>query len=140
MIRPLLVNAEASFFPIEDECIHCCVTSPPYWGLRVYKGAQARIWGGDPACVHEWDKTTVKFYKHEEPIKYANADDQKPDVIESAYCVKCGAWLGALGLEPTVNQYIDNLVQVGNEIMRILHPSGTWWLNIGDCYNGSGGD
>jgi DNA modification methylase len=81
----------------------------------------------------------TKFYKHEEPHKYASADDEKPSTVESAYCNKCMAWLGALGLEPTVSQYVNNLVQVGNEIMRILHPSGTWWLVIGDCYNKSGG-
>jgi DNA modification methylase len=105
----------------------------------VYKGAQSRIWGGDPACEHKWDTVITKFYKHEEPHKYPEADDEKPSTVESAYCTKCGAWLGALGLEPTVDQYVDNMVLIGNEIMRVLHPSGTWWLVIGDNYSGSGG-
>ena len=137
--KPILINAEALLLSIADESIHTCVTSPPYWALRVYTGAQSRVWGGDPSCTHEWDKVSVKFYKHEEPIKYANADDQKPDTVESAYCTKCGAWLGALGLEPSVDQYVANMVQIGREIRRVLHPSGTWWLVIGDRYNGSGG-
>lgn len=139
--KPLLINSEALFMSLADESIHVCVTSPPYWALRVYEGAQARIWGGDPSgeCKHEWVRQTVKFYKHEEPVKYANADDQKPSTVESAYCKLCNAWLGALGLEPNVQQYVDNMVRVGNEIMRVLHPSGTWWLVIGDCYSGSGG-
>lgn len=136
---PLLINAEGLRFPVADDSVHCAVCSPPYWGLRVYKGAQSRIWGGDSACEHEWDEVTVKFYKHEEPHKYAEADDEKPDLVKSAYCTKCGAWLGALGLEPTVDQYVANMVQIGEEVKRILHPSGTWWLNIGDCYSGSGG-
>jgi DNA modification methylase len=35
---------------LPDESVHCCVTSPPYWGLRDY-GTGA--WeGGDPDCDH----------------------------------------------------------------------------------------
>mgnify|MGYP002261930012 CR=1 FL=1 len=25
-------------------CVHCIVTSPPYWGLRAYDGEQAQDW------------------------------------------------------------------------------------------------
>jgi hypothetical protein len=28
---------------------------------------------------------------------------------------------------------------IGNEIWRVLRPDGTWWLNLGDCFIGSGG-
>ncbi len=31
---------------LPDESIHCCVTSPPYWGLRKYAGNQYLIWDG----------------------------------------------------------------------------------------------
>src|SRR5262249_58447732 len=32
------------------DTFHCCVTSPPYWGLRDYGTG---VWeGGDPACPH----------------------------------------------------------------------------------------
>ena len=24
-------------FPWPDESVHCCITSPPYWGLRAYE-------------------------------------------------------------------------------------------------------
>ncbi len=37
------------------ESVSCCVTSPPYWSLRKYDAPDA-IWGGDPACVHEWQE------------------------------------------------------------------------------------
>lgn len=30
---------------LSDESVHCCVTSPPYWGLRDY-GVEPSIWGG----------------------------------------------------------------------------------------------
>ena len=33
--------------------VHCCVTSPPYWGLRDY-GLPPSVWGGDMGCRHEW--------------------------------------------------------------------------------------
>ena len=33
----LLIQADARRLPIADNCVHCCVTSPPYWNLRNYK-------------------------------------------------------------------------------------------------------
>lgn len=32
----LLVQADARQIPLQDKSVHCCVTSPPYWGLRDY--------------------------------------------------------------------------------------------------------
>jgi DNA modification methylase len=32
----LLLKADARMIPLRDESVHCCVTSPPYWGLRDY--------------------------------------------------------------------------------------------------------
>ena len=40
-----------------------------------------------------------------------------------------------LGSEPDPRDYIRNLVAILAETMRCLKPSGTLWLNIGDCYN-----
>lgn len=42
---------------------------------------------------------------------------------------------GGLGLEPDPRDYVKNLVEVLNEAMRCLKPSGLFWLNIGDAYN-----
>lgn len=64
--------------------VDCCITSPPYLGLRDY--------GTD----------------------------------------------GQIGNEVDVKDYIDNLVSVFSEVYRVLKPTGTLWLNIGDSYNGSG--
>jgi DNA modification methylase len=36
MAEMLLVQADARALPLADESVHCCVTSPPYWGLRDY--------------------------------------------------------------------------------------------------------
>ena len=32
----LLLNANSLHIPLADRSVHCCVTSPPYWGLRDY--------------------------------------------------------------------------------------------------------
>lgn len=67
-----------------DGCVDCCVTSPPYYGLRDY--------GAD----------------------------------------------GQIGLEPTPEEYIARLIEVFRQVRRVLKPSGTLWVNIGDSYAGSG--
>lgn len=75
---------------LEDGCIDCCVTSPPYYGLRDY-GVSRQI-----------------------------------------------------GLEESVSQYVEKMVEVFREVRRVLNPMGTLWLNLGDSYAGSsapgGGD
>ena len=63
----------------------CCVTSPPYWGLRDY---------GVP---------------------------------------------GQLGLEPTPDKYVANLVAAFREVRRVLRPGSTLWLVLGDTYYTAGG-
>ena len=55
-----------------------------------------------------------------------------------AYCKLCGAWLGQLGLEPTFKEYIDHLMMIFTEIKRILKPTGTCFVNLGDTYYGGG--
>src|SRR5690348_9982756 len=32
----LMVCADAREIPLADQSVHCCITSPPYWGLRDY--------------------------------------------------------------------------------------------------------
>lgn len=71
---------------LPDNSIDCCVTSPPYWGLRDY---------GVP---------------------------------------------GQAGLEPTLEEYVEKMVLIFREVKRVLRPSGTLWLNLGDSYVGTGGD
>lgn len=45
---------------------------------------------------------------------------------------------GQLGLEETPEQYVINMVEVFDGVWRALRDDGTLWLNIGDCYAGSG--
>ena len=54
---------------------------------------------------------------------------------------RCGAIQSSpgIGLEPTLAEHIDNIVAVGREVRRVLRDDGTFWLNYGDAYAGSGG-
>jgi len=40
------------------------------------------------------------------------------------------------GLEPTFNEYLEHLWSMMDEIYRVLKPTGTCWINLGDSYNG----
>lgn len=67
-----------------DESVHCCVTSPPYFGLRDYGVA------------------------------------------------------GQIGLEPTPEAFVAEMVAVFREVRRVLRDDGTLWLNLGDSYSNAG--
>lgn len=41
---------------------------------------------------------------------------------------------GQLGAEPSVGEYVDNLVALFRELRRVLADDGTLWLNLGDSY------
>ncbi len=66
-----------------DESVNCCITSPPYYGLRDY-GVE-----------------------------------------------------GQIGNEDTPAKYIQKLVNVFEEVRRVLKDDGTLWLNLGDSWAGS---
>lgn len=66
-----------------DKSINCCITSPPYYGLRDYGVS------------------------------------------------------GQIGNEDTPEQYIEKLVNVFEEVRRILKDDGVLWLNLGDSWAGS---
>ncbi len=44
---------------------------------------------------------------------------------------------GQLGLEPTFQEYIENLLKIFDEVKRVLKKEGTCWVNLGDTYNGN---
>jgi len=45
---------------------------------------------------------------------------------------------GQLGLEPTFDEYINNLCDIFDEVKRVLRKDGTCWVNLGDTYYGGG--
>lgn len=101
---------------IPDNSINMVITSPPYWGLRCYN-TNPQVWDGDENCKHEWNTEIIR--------KRTNT------------CIKCGAWKGELGSEPTYEMYINHLMQIFNEVYRVLKDDGTCWVNLGDSYAGS---
>jgi DNA modification methylase len=41
---------------------------------------------------------------------------------------------GQLGLEPTLGEHLDAMIAVFDEVRRVLKPTGTCFVNYGDCY------
>ena len=117
---------------LEPASIQTCVTSPPYWGLRDYGTA---TWeGGDPGCEHR-----VGGQVEDNKAGGAIVAGVRPGV-DASVCLNCGAKRidSQLGLEPTPEEYVENLVAVFREVRRVLRDDGTVWLNLGDSYAGSG--
>ncbi len=57
-------------------------------------------------------------------------------------CSKCEAKRidNQLGLEKTPEEFVENCVKWAREVWRILRNDGTFFLNLGDSYNGSVSD
>jgi site-specific DNA-methyltransferase (cytosine-N4-specific) len=45
---------------------------------------------------------------------------------------------GQIGLEPSLESYIASLVEVFDQVRRVVREDGTLWLNIGDSYTSGG--
>lgn len=122
------------------DSIDCCITSPPYWALRAYQ-TEPQIWDGDKNCEHEFKQgSNKKFHNGGNTgllnyYKDANILEHKGSVS----CNKCGAWKGELGLEPDFKMYVEHLLQIFDEVKRVLKPTGTCWVNLDDTYAAGGG-
>ena len=67
---------------MSDERIDCCITSPPYWGLRDYGTAEWE--GGDAECEHIQSEN-----KHGGERANRNQEGYKKQYKN--ICSKCGA-------------------------------------------------
>ena len=47
---------------------------------------------------------------------------------------------GQWGLEPTFQEYLEHLWQLMDEVYRVLKPTGTAWVNLGDTYGTKSGN
>jgi len=58
-----IINADVfdGLSQLEDESIHCCVCSPPYWGLRDYGGVEGQI-GLEPTLAEHLE-TMVRVFE-----------------------------------------------------------------------------
>lgn len=93
---------------LPDASVDAIVTSPPYWGLRDY-GIEPTDW---PACSYA-------------PMPGLPA-------------IEVPAERSCLGLEPTLHAFLAHLVLIFEECRRVLKPTGSAWVNMGDGYNGAG--
>lgn len=121
--------------------VQCCVTSPPYWGLRDY--GTRRWYDGDPGCNHDrgvqhkpLHPGQVEQTKAPKRTDYSGASAGGTALTHS--CSKCGAWWGQVGLEPNPDDYVRHLVEIFSQVRRILRDDGTLFLNLGDTYKGTG--
>lgn len=153
--RVHLVRANSARLPLRDASVDCVVTSPPYWALRKYD-IPPSIWGGVASHDHEFiaveareaftgkrrwqhNLTNVPLSERQNAPKKrttvlrATSPESWGQISQGAFC-ECTAWLGWLGLEPTPELYVKHMVEVFNEVWRVLKPAGTLWLNLGDCY------
>lgn len=67
-----------------------------------------------------------RYSKSELSKNYEIGDESKHDCLGWATDNWCGEC------------YICNIVNVCKEIYRVLHQRGSFWINIGDSYSGSG--
>ena len=129
---------------LDSESVDCCITSPPYWALRDYK-TTGQCWGGLTDCEHDW---SLKVHGHPTRGNRTQVSQtmrpnsrpgwNQPTEIDSSFCSKCNAWRGSLGLEPTIQLYIDHLVEIFDQVKRVLKKTGTCWVVIGDTYAAAG--
>ena len=120
---------------LDTGSVHCCVTSPPYFGLRDYGTAQWE--GGSLECAH-----TVRSASAMERSRETSTLGGGKDAVghsKEGYkkvCAQCGAIRidSQLGMEETPDLYVEHMVEVFREVRRVLRDDGTLWLNLGDSY------
>jgi DNA modification methylase len=134
-----LIRGDARQIPLRDGVVQTVVTSPPYWGLRDY--GTARWEGGDPACDHKTGRNARNDGNRNGEDGFAGNRNLEGHADMGAIyfrvsCGRCGAKRidAQLGLEPTPEEYVANMVAVFREVRRVLRDDGTVWLNLGDSY------
>lgn len=134
-VRILVGDVREQLRLLPADFFDCVVTSPPYWGLRDYGTA---IWqGGDPDCDHR--SPTMRDGRNEDRARLAGSvatNSAQLLLAHKSACGKCGAIKVdlQLGLEPTLADHLIAMAEVFDEVRRVLKPTGTLWLNYGDCY------
>jgi len=146
----ICADSRAALAEIEEGSVQCCITSPPYWGLRRYGDAAEMVFGGDPQCDHVFSgevvsdiredaahgktRTTDRFYGDES--RRFDGNHQKH--VSTQFCSLCGCWRGQFGLEPTPEMYVEHTLEFLRAIWRVLRDDGVLFLNLGDSYAGAG--
>lgn len=129
-IKILQGDCREQLATLPNESVHCCITSPPYWGLRDY-GTATWEGGTDPHCNHDQRR------REGDVSKSATSQGQsRISLAGNSKCFKCGALRidSQIGLEKTPEEYVAEMVSVFREVRRVLRKDGTLWLNLGDSY------
>ena len=102
--------------------------------------------GGDDGCDHQGtvlgnNRNFVDREGRGSNTPSLESDEcSKCDAKKIVVCPLCGAERvdKQIGLESTPDEYCNSIVNVFREARRVLKPTGTVWLNLGDSYAGSG--
>jgi DNA modification methylase len=94
---------------LPDRCVDLALTSPPYWGLRSYG------LGHDETILSKWEELGCSRLRTP-PWDWYKSEG------------------GVLGLEPYPDWYVAHLVEFFNRVRRVLKPTGSIWVNLGDTY------
>jgi len=131
---------------MSDESIDCIITSPPYYGLRYY--GTAKWEGGYEKCEHIQKKeikpiTTGLGYPIDGGARRIGENNNYGKAHETKYkeiCGKCGAKRidRQIGLEKTLDEYLNKLLLITAELKRVLKKTGTMWWNHGTSYSAYG--
>ena len=122
---------------IENDSIDVVISSPPYWGLRDY-GTGKWVGGNNPLCEHsEIRRKTRDERKQNEWMEHMSegtyGDESK---WKSNVCPNCKARYedSQWGSETDFHDYLNRMKLLMDELKRVLKPTGTCWINLGDSY------
>jgi len=124
---------------LPDSIAQCCITSPPYYGLRDYATRRWFHEAGECAHLHVEEHEPNHRGQVEQTKWKAALAAGRGQTATTSTCLDCGAWYGQLGLEPTPEMYSTNMVEIFREVRRVLRPDGVLWLNLGDSYTSEAG-
>jgi DNA modification methylase len=104
---------------------------------------EGTIWDGQGDCEHNFSVSapprrnrSIEDVKNPDTVSKIQSGNKgsQHDLPYTNFCIKCGAWKGQLGLEPSFDLYVKHLCDIFDEVKRILTRDGTCWINIGDTY------
>ena len=99
-----------------------------------------RIWSDNNFNVERMSFELDKIYNKDCLEGLKELQDNSIDCCVTSppyYALRDYGCDGQIGLEETPEEYIRKLTEVFMEVHRVLKPTGTLWLNIGDSYNGN---
>jgi hypothetical protein len=97
------------------------------------------VWGAAEGCECEWGPAIVDHKRGADAGPSAQVGNTvkrvcPPTTQQGAFCVRCGAWRGELGSEPTLDRFVAHLVEVFRAVGRVLRDDGLLFVNLGDSY------